>query len=336
MKARILFVTDMHKKYTDMKSIRGSIPVQHEIQMDIIEYVKKAHVTHIVITGDWYDKGFHGLGPAYSAMEEDRLLSESVNGNVYICLGNHFYLERDENPEMYVIQPCEFMKPRNLLQLADKPIFNCVPQLRIGSVLISFFHYSKTNKNYIQLRPDDVTFHIGVYHDDRCVPGWVREREGFGGTSTNMELSAMYNNVDLAIHGHIHSKIGLTAVQLPDGRKVPLWIPGALGMTQNKESIKHTSVELPIVDIEDDNSVSIAKAEFSTHIDKLQFYKVSTKATKPTDITEVQKTSLPVFAAPSLPQYLNQFGFDDKQLALIEEASHSSLDFLSALRVLGV
>lgn len=333
MLARILFISDLHKRYTDMRSIKNILPVQHKIQEELIAFNKSAGVTHNVILGDWYDRGFHGLGQAYSAMEEDRLLSKSVNGQVYLCMGNHFFLERDENPEMYIIQPCEYMKPRNLLQLAEEPLFKVVPTLKIGTVQISFFHFSKTNKNYIAQRDPDTTFHIGVYHDDRCVPGWVREREGFGTFGAAYELNSIYQNIDLAIHGHIHSDIGIAALTLDNGRKVPLWIPGALGMTQDKDTIKHSFVELPLIEINDDGSVNTQKVKFSTHLDELQFYKTASKSKQPMSLNEIAAKNPVASATPSLTTYLVQRGFNDKQLKLVEEAGRGSLTLQEAVSI---
>jgi metallophosphoesterase superfamily enzyme len=104
MLARVLFISDLHKRYKDSTSIKGQLEVQQKIQEDIINFNKSYGVTHNIILGDWYDRGFHGLGQAFGAIEMDRRISESVNGNVYLCVGNHFYLERDENPEMYIMK----------------------------------------------------------------------------------------------------------------------------------------------------------------------------------------------------------------------------------------
>lgn len=333
MLAKILFVSDLHKRYTDMRSVKNILPVQHKIQEELIAFNKSAGVTHNVILGDWYDRGFHGLGQAYSAMEEDRLLSKSVDGRVYLCMGNHFFLERDENPEMYIIQPCEYMKPRNLLQLAEEPIFKVVPTLKLGTVQISFFHFSKTNKKYVAPRDPDTTFHIGIYHDDRCVPSWVREREGFGGYGASYELNSIYANIDLAIHGHIHSDIGITALTLDNGRRVPLWIPGALGMTQDKDTIKHPYVELPLLEINDDSTVSTQKVRFSTHLDELQFYRTESKTKKPMSMMEMQAKNPVSIVTPSLQSYLVQQGVNDKQLQIVDEAGRGSLTLHSAVSI---
>lgn len=333
MIARILFITDMHKRWADTKTIRNLVPVQHKVQMDIVNYNKQVGVTHNIIAGDWYDRGFHGLGPAYAAMEEDRMLSNSVNGNAYLCIGNHFFLERDENPEMYIIQPCEYVKPRNLQQLAEKPIFQVVPKLKIGTVQISFFHFSKTNKSYVAPRDPDTTFHIGVYHDDVCVPGWIREREGFGRGSTSVDMMRIYENIDLAIHGHIHSDVGLTSVELPNGKKVPLWVPGSLGICQNKEMIKHTTVDLPLIDINENGTVDIHKATFNTYIGELQFVSTVKKSMEPKSLSDLGTGVKPTVSTPSMLTYLESRGFSDSQMRMVEEARSGRLNLTSAVTI---
>ena len=237
---------------------------------------------------------------------------------------------------MYTIQPCEYVKPRNLLQLAKEPIFKVVPKLRIGPVQINLFHFSKVNKNYVAERDSDTKYNIGVYHDDLCVPGWVREREGFGGSTSSQELTNIYKDIDLAIHGHIHSKIGLTSVELPTGRKVPMFIPGSLGMTQDKELIKHSEVDLPVVEIDDNGVVSVKTARFSTHLDQLQFYKTTNPEKKLTSIDDTKRKVTMTFDAPSLNAYLSRYGYSEGQLELVRQAGRGELTLHSAVNaVLG-
>lgn len=334
MLAKLLFVTDLHKRYKDTESIKGIVAVQHEIQHDIINFCKEEGVTHVFIAGDWYDRGFHGIGQAYSAMEEDRLLSNCVNGNVYLCVGNHFYLERDENPEMYIIQPCPYMKPKDILQTAERPLFNVVPKVRIGNVQISLFHYNKLNKAYRQQVEPGITYHIGVYHDEVCVPAWIREREGFGGVTSVYEMDRLYEGVDMAVHGHIHTAIGLTQLELSNGRVVPLYVPGSLGISQNKEGIKHTEVQLPLVEIQDDSTVTIRTVPFSTHLDQLSFFKVAhAKAKKKVMIDKsihAGSTDLP----RNLTAYLQQKGYNDRQIKLVNEAMSERLDITTAIGII--
>ena len=340
MLARVLFISDLHKRYKDSTSIKGQLEVQQKIQEDIINFNKAYGVTHNIILGDWYDRGFHGLGQAFGAIEMDRRISESVNGNVYLCVGNHFYLERDENPEMYIIQPNAHIHPQLDIPIPDKPIFKVVQALQIGSVLISFFHFSKVNKEYYHDIPEDVTFHIGVYHDDNTLPSWVREQAGYTGGQSQVYFNKIYQNVDLAIHGHIHTKIGSVSVPIGD-RKVPMIIPGSLGITQNKESLKHNEVLLPLLEINDDSSVKMQLVPFSTHLSELRFFDTNKKR-KVLDDAELQRkiASKDIHIADaddatlSLSAYLNNKGYKDVHLNLVNAAIADTLCCGTAVAIL--
>lgn len=339
MSARLFFISDFHKKYSDPESIRNYVNVQYKIQEELIAFITENDVTHVLIAGDWYDRGFHGLAHAYGSTELDRRLSAAVNGNVYLCIGNHFYLERDENPEMYIIQPNEFFKPTEHIPMPSKPIFQAVHQLNIGTVQIDFFHYNKLNKDYVAQRHDKTTFHIGLYHDEAVVPGWVREMEGFSGSSSQSYMNKIYDNIDLALHGHIHTAIGMCTTTLNSGRKVPLCIPGALSITQNKESYKHKEVKLPIIDIDDDSNVKLKMATFNTHLSELEFH--TPKRKKKRKVSNVQQgvtpnvsVSTPSPVLQSLTLYLSSKGYGEKRLELVNLAMSNSLDTITTIRAL--
>lgn len=303
------------------------------IQEDIIEFVLRNGITHIIIGGDWYDRGFHGLGPAFSSIEMDRRISASVNGNVFLCVGNHFYLERDENPEMYIIQPNDYYKPQSDMPLPKEPIFKCVSDLVIGTVQISFFHFNKVSKDYVNEIKEGITYHIGIYHDDACVPGWVREYEGFRSQTDSTYLNSIYRNIDLAIHGHIHHKTGLVKQELMSGRALPMFIPGSLGITQNKEVLKHSEVETPVIEIGDDSSVKVMLARFSTHLDKLRFYQNKQKTKLNLDNLQNRPINLSSKHLQSLPQYLTSRGYTDIDLKLVEHASKGLLNLATAVAI---
>ena len=339
MSARILFISDLHKRYCDSTNVKGQLVAQQKIQEDIINFNKAYGVTHNIVLGDWYDRGFHGIGQAYGAMEMDRRISASVNGQVYLCVGNHFYLERDENPEMYIIQPNPFIRPSISIPVPEKPIFNVVPSININGVQISFFHFNKTNKDYVTHRDPSVKFHIGIYHDDCTVPGNIRAMEGFTGTTSQNYLNSIYANVDLAIHGHIHTKCGVVNIELNNGRSVPLMIPGALGIVSNTENYKHSSVDLPLIDISDDGQITVQTVTFSTHIEDLRFFEVKSKKKKTLpDGTFVMKpgTSLVTSNADlqSLTTYMTKRGYHQYQLNMIEAARSGTLDMLSAINLM--
>ena len=338
MIAKILYISDLHKRYKDGTSIKGQLVAQQKVQEDIINFCQQHEITHVIVGGDWYDRGFHGIGQAYGAIEMDRRLSNVVNGNVYLCIGNHFYLERDENPEMYIIQPNNYIRPIMEIPVPEKPIFQVVPQLMLGTVQIDFFHYNKTNKSYIAHRNPETTFHIGIYHDDKCVPGWVREQEGFTGTTAQSYLNEIYGNIDLAIHGHIHTKIGMTSVQIAEDKKVPLCIPGALCVTQNKESMKHANVMLPVIEITDNSEVKMQLAKFSTHLDDLRFYEPKRKNKKSVDLESLlaEKGNIALNATnlQSLPVYLIHKGYAPSTMRFIDAAVANTLDIYTAAQLL--
>lgn len=337
--ARILFVSDLHKRYSDSTSIRNQVSVQNKIQNEIINFVEENEVTHIIQMGDWYDRGFHGLGQAYGSIVLDRKLSDLVEGRVYICVGNHFYLERDENPEMYIIQPNDFLHPSIEIPMPDKPIFQMVYQLNIGSVQIDFFHYNKLNKEYVSVRRPETKFHIGVYHDEVVVPGWVRETEGFTGASSQTYMNTIYANIDLAVHGHIHTAIGVTSIVLNNGKKIPLYIPGALCVTQNKEVFKHKEVQLPILDIYDDDTIKLKAAKFSTHLDELEFHAPKKRQKKKVNTSQLSENNVQLNPSleelQSLNSYLLKKGYDQYDMGLVNAALSDTLNLATAVRILG-
>lgn len=333
MLAKILFVSDLHKVCKDGTSIKGKLEVQSLIQEDLLQYIKNNGVTHVILLGDWYDRGFHDMCATFGAMQEDMALSNSVSGEVYLCVGNHFYLERDDNPEMYMIQPNAFLKPKLPIKCPEKPIFKVVNDLRIGTVKISFFHFNKMNKVYTNTREPDVTYHIGVYHDDVTLPTAIRQREGINKETSSAYLNEVYKNIDLGIHGHIHAKVGVSGVGLISGKQVPIIVPGSLGITQNSESYKHTSVNLPVLTIMDDSAVDVQFAEFSTHLDKLRFY---TKAPKTAlfNQTDKQDVTFTPSTLKSLPAYLSSRGYNERQLNLISAACTRTLNLVEVVKIL--
>ncbi len=337
-KARILFVSDLHKACKEMSTIRGRLEASTRIQEDIVRFCKEKAVTHLVILGDWYHRGYQSTMRTFNDFNEDRYVSDAVGGNAFLCIGNHFYLERDDNPEMYIIQPCELVKPMKHYTMPDKPVFHVVRELIINDVKISFFHYSKTDKTYVNECEPHIKYHIGVYHDDITLPSWVREKEGYTSKSSNDDLNRIYANVDLAIHGHIHTRIDPFKLQLNNGTSTAFLVPGALGITQNKESMKHPYVHLPVIDIDEDGSVALSQAVFSTHMELLKFYKAERKnegvdiqRKSSEDIRQMNIRNVPL----SLPHYLSDRGLSDNYRRLLDASVRDELSISDVLKIIG-
>lgn len=330
MKARILFVSDLHKRDCDFTTIQGYTNAVDAVQRDLLLFIKKAGITHLISLGDWYDKGYRSINRHSNDRNLDEEFSRAVNGNFYICLGNHFFLERDNNPEMYLIQPHNLYRPTNAIY-AQHQIIRAPDHIQIGGVRISLFHYSKKNKSYhVDLDPS-VTYHIGVYHDEVVVPSYVQKDAGLIGGKPSTNLDFLLNNVNLAIVGHLHKPIGAVKIQA-GARTVPMIIPGSLANTANSSTF-HETVNLPVIEIGDDDNVSCMLYTFSLHTDLLRLYKRKESPTK---------AILPEQAVMSIPQtinardFLRAKGFTENHITLVDEASERTLDPLTGLRLLGI
>lgn len=338
MQARILFLTDLHKRDTDFTTIQGYTNAVDAVQDDILAFVARNNVTHIVIGGDWYDKGYRNINRTFNDLNYDKAISDSVNGNVFLCRGNHLYLERDSNPEMYVIQPCEAMPLLHNIKEQSVPIFQSPDIVQIGPIQISLFHFDKQNKFYHANRDPSTTFHIGVYHDDTVLPSSIRSQSGDHGLTSSATLNSTFDNIDLAICNHIHTAIGQLSIPLVD-KKVPMFIPGSLCITKNQPSEIHSEVHLPVVTLNDDNSVKVSLATFSVHMELLKLYKkketealdadraATASATVNKHMAEVLGTS----SSMSLKEALIKRGYTADHIAMIDEAASGELNTGSAL-----
>lgn len=333
MRAKILFLSDLHKRDCDFSTIAGYTKAVDAVQRDILNFVAANGITHIVSLGDWYDKGYRSINRSNHDRNWDEEISASVNGNFYICLGNHFFLERDNNPEMYLIQPNEFFQPSQPIH-ATAPVIRVVPELRVGSVQISFFHFSKSRKEYTTERDPDVTYHIGVYHDETVVPTAFRNQAGFPGTTPTARLATLFENVDLAIVGHIHTPLGAFTAQ-SGNREVSMIVPGSLSITASGERNLHTMVNLPVIEISDESTVTCSLHPFDLHVNLLKFYEKKEKASR-----EVSASCKQVpFSIPktlALPEYLRASGHDERCVKLVDAVSESAIDIREGLILLGL
>jgi predicted phosphodiesterase len=334
MIARVLFVTDLHKRDTDLSSIVGYTNATDAVQQDLLDFIKKQEITHLVSTGDWYDKGYRNVNRLFNDINFDHRLSEAVNGNFYMCLGNHFFLERDSNPEMYLIQPHNTYRPVREVA-ASQQIIKTPLYLRLGDVQISLFHYTKENKNYKAELAPGVTFHVGVYHDIETVPSGIRERSYINGPAvSNVRLAEIYENVDLAIHGHIHTPIGVERVVVGE-RQVPLIIPGSLAMTANKASEIHPDVNLPVLFINETGKPVCKMFTFSLHMELMKRYdrKREAQSAPLTDLDEVP--FIEIQESISLDDYLRNKGYKEKYIKLTHDVREKELTPFDVIRLLG-
>lgn len=332
MQARILFVTDLHKRDTDFTTVVGYTSAIDRVQEDLLNFIKNNGVTHLILGGDWYDKGYRSINRTFNDHYYDEALAHAVNGNVYLCRGNHLYLERDSNPEMYLIQPCREMPLAKSIKMPEEQLFKTPPYVQIGPVQISLFHFHKEDKTYVRERNPETKFHVGVFHDDCVLPSSVRQISGDIGYTTTSSLAYYYSNLDLAVCNHIHMAVGRVDIQLTE-KKVPAYIPGSLCITRNKQNELHSSVQLPLLTIEDDDSVKLQLATFSLHMEMLKLYNkkeatMSDKSVAYRPSQEVQNAFSEATAgvAGSLREALIRKRYSPEYLQIVNEAYYNDLD----------
>jgi hypothetical protein len=322
--AKVLFVTDLHKRDIDFTSIGGYTKAIDEVQSDLLKFIEQQGVTHMISTGDWYDKGYKSTNRVNSDRNFDEKFSKLTDFSM--CLGNHFFLERDNNPEMYLIQPHPKHKPLKPIA-AFEPVIKTPDKIRIDPVQISLFHYGRDDKDYTARRDEDVTCHIGVYHDDCVVPSSVRQKARYYGTTSSGYLQRIYANIDMAVIGHIHTPIGLERIDV-GGRTIPLFIPGSLCVTKNKGEELHTSVKLPMVEITD--TVSCRLHTFSLHLDMVKFYN-KREAQKAGAEESFELEPLEASVQPpnvSLTDYLVKKGYGSMEIDFVKKLGEGNLDAL--------
>jgi len=329
VRARILIATDLHKRPGDFTTVKGYVSAVDKVQYDILNFIRQNNVTHFISAGDWYDKGYHETSRLVSDINLDREISKAVNGNAYICVGNHAYLERDSNPEMYIIQPSPRFTLREPVQ-AFKPIFQAVKDIQIGPLQISLFHFDKENKNYVNERRPETIFHVGIYHDATMVPASIRQTAGYLEPVKTTAIADILRNVDLAVVGHIHSAVGMQQVNIGD-KIVPMLIPGAMCVCRNAAVEKHHSVKLPVIDVDDNGNITLAYAEFSTHMEELTFFEKKEKEKiNVKSVLQANNEDMPVSFAPSMcltdmRGYLISKGYTVPTIQTIESIARGEL-----------
>ena len=332
MQKTVLFAPDLHKRDVDFTSIRGYREAIECVQQDILDFLKSTENSVFVSLGDWYDKGYRSTGRVYIDSYYDEEISKAVNGEAYICLGNHFFLERDSNPEMYLIQPSYLYQPKDKVPMST-PTFKTVPHLVIGNVQISFLHFNKMNKNYVEQLEPGVQYHIGVFHDDCVVPSDIRQAAGYYGTTSNDYLNNIYSNIDVAIVGHIHATVGMRIYRLNNGREIPIFVPGALAITENKEIAKHKSVMCPVLLVDTDKGTfEMSGVEISTHMELLKFYKIAEqKISETMELLGSGEGELITPKAFSLVEFLRNKQYSDRDIDFIMGIQPGSLDVLTII-----
>lgn len=339
---RVIIIPDLHWRDTDIKTIGGYCEATDLVAQDLVTIMKEEKITHGISTGDWCDKGYRQLHATFSHRNYLQEMNDLTNRNMFMCIGNHFFLERDSNPEIYWIQPNDKFKPVKPIY-AVEPLLKTPDQIMIGCMQFSLFHYKKEQEGKMYFRPKmpNAKYHGGVYHDDMVVPAHVRVNEGIHVNVNSGYTRNVYSNIDLAVIGHIHTPIGEVVMQV-DGRNIPVDIPGSLAIVSSKPSDMHTHVNIPVFTITD-NTVKKEYIKVSLHTDKLKFFKQKEQPMldnkfMPSDLspiekmTELMRRSSAGYITPE--SFLELGGASEAQKKLYTAAAQGRLNISTAVKIL--
>lgn len=332
---RVLIISDLHLRDIDFTTVAGYRSAVEEVVHDITNFCQLNKVDVVISLGDMFDKGYRQVGMSHSHRNLIQELHDAVNGNLFTVLGNHYFLERDSNPLMYLMQPNAKYKPLHSIY-ATKPIVEVPNTVTVGCMQFSFFHFNKEDKEYGKLVNDGVLYHHGLYHDDTVIPNSIRRDNHLSANVSSEYTQRILSNIDMATVGHLHVPIGPITVRLPN-KTIPMDIPGSLCLVQDGDD-KHESVKLPMYDINEEGFTK-SYVEFSLHTELLTFKGRSMKTEKEDFLVG---SNMPVEAQiqftnkllsnvetnyTSLTDYMISKGCCSHNIRMVEEAASKSLDY---------
>lgn len=274
MKARLLFAGDLHKLHKDISTILGYVKCTTAVQQKLMALMIEKCITHFFSLGDWYHKGYSSdISASLADVDLDTRMSEQLNGNFFGVIGNHVRLNMDSNPELHLIQPHATLKSRRTVA-RDFQIMKTPTIVRIGTVQISLMHTSDLITDVEQYKPtreEGVTYHIALFHTPLIIPGKELARTNMlYNASTNTKIARTLEGVDFAICGDIHLPLGQFNVETSTGC-CTVCCPGSLTNTDAGMESRHYSINIPIITIEDDDTVSIEYTNFDLLTKLLSF-----------------------------------------------------------------
>lgn len=276
MKVRIMFAGDLHKKSKDITTIEGYVECVNAVQRALMSDIKTLFIDYFISLGDWYDKGYAtDVAASLADYDVDLEMSRILNGNFYGLIGNHIQLNMDSNPELYIIQPHPEYSVRRRMIRAEQ-IMKTPKILRIGNVQISFMHHSSKAKDILDYKPKRehwAKYHVALFHTPWIIPYGMLENMSYRhNTSPTSKIGETLEGVDLAIVGDIHTPLGQFPVNTLTGTTTVI-VPGSLTHTDASEESRHSSIMIPILDIKDNDRVSLSYHNFDLRINMLTFKK---------------------------------------------------------------
>lgn len=270
-----VIVPDTHMRDREFSNTTCYVPHQENCIQRLIEGGEKGIFDTVVFTGDLFDTEYEDVGKTLYHITLFSRLYEVMEGRVFKVMGNHTLNKgKAKSLAMFLSGKIKSARIGSEHKVIHKdlshgiaagfelnhPVLNVVDRIVINGTVINCFHYSRFEKNYydpltdLDFKPNT---HIGVYHDHIvsnrakqyilelandskfAIPGFI-----------TIENSQVLSNIDYAVVGDIHTKVGEFKYINPEtGREVNVDIPGSIGRTQNNRAQQHDHVMLPLFHI---------------------------------------------------------------------------------------
>lgn len=288
MKYRVLIGGDLHKRMVDITTIKGYVKAFYKVQADIMNAIKKLGVTHFISLGDWFDGGYGSdTAAALSHTDIDREMYSILDGNFYGLIGNHIKIRMDSNPELFLIQPHPYYVSRHPV-VRDYQIIRTPRDLVLNGVQFCFMHWDKDAENAAAYKANidhSCKYHIGLYHTEYIIPAHIMAGMNmYAGMSDNTAIGNALDDIELAIVGHVHKPFGEFRIEKVSGGSTTMIIPGSLTNVDCGMNARHDYVDMPLIDIDDNGSVTRTSYRVHLHTDEVEFV--------PKHLTDGQKKSL--------------------------------------------
>ena len=274
---KMLFAGDLHKRMKDKTTIRGYARNTIDVELELMRILREEGFTDFISIGDWFDQGYGSdVAAALTHTDIDKLLQEQMNGNFYGLIGNHIKINMDSNPELFLIQPHQYYTTRHRV-VRKEQILKTPDELWVNGVQISFNHWNRNAEHagdYYTPRDLEAKYHIGLFHTPMVIPS--SRLRSMGITTIVNENSHIFNaldGVDLAIVGDIHKPLGTFKIEKNEGLSTTMIVPGSLTNTDAGEGSMHNSIEMPVVEIDEEGHVQLSYRHMDLFTNRVTFLK---------------------------------------------------------------
>ena len=243
-------ITDIHILPTEPVNRNGKM-IERGLQIldEISALIETNRCTGVIFTGDITDRGFNKGELNYETKIISRIarISRAVKGNCFSVLGNHevtyaknnlFYTFSSIDSDIIRQEIAGKTVPELIHPFIRTP--NC---LNFGDLKIHLLHYQKNAKKY-KVMTQTTPINIAIYHDDLIT--FESKEELYHhkiGMGINILDTDIFENVDWAILGHIHTP--LNTFELDNLRHTVVDNPGS--MLSRTITEKHTEVKIPFI-----------------------------------------------------------------------------------------